>query len=84
MFKIEAGRSIPIHPHVYSNGYICLDLLSHEGWSPVQNVESCCVSIQSMLAGNTKAERPPGDDEFVRTNRQRPRDVRWAFHDHTV
>lgn len=51
---------IPIHPHVYSNGVICLDLLSNgNGWSPVQSVESVCMSIQSMLTGNTKNGTPP-------------------------
>jgi ubiquitin-conjugating enzyme E2 W len=53
----EPVRRIPMHPHVYSNGIICLDLLDAQGWSPVHNVESICISLQSMLASNTKNER---------------------------
>lgn len=60
----DGARPIPLHPHVYSNGVICLDLLSNVGWSPVQSVESVCMSLQSMLTGNTKAERPEGDAQF--------------------
>lgn len=55
-FLASPECTIPMHPHVYSNGIICLDLLDRQGWSPVQNVESVCISIQSMLASNTKAE----------------------------
>lgn len=77
-------RPIPIHPHVYSNGIICLDLLGQQGWSPVQNVESVCMSLQSMLTGNTKNERPPGNDEFVKSNRLRPRDIDFYYHDNQV
>ena len=77
-------RPIPIHPHIYSNGFICLDLLGQQGWSPVQNVESVCMSIQSMLTGNTKNERPPGDEEFVRGNRLRPKDIDFYYHDNNV
>ena len=72
-----------MHPHVYSNGIICLDLLDKAGWSPVQNVESVCMSLQSMLTGNTKNERPEGNEIFVRSNTRRPRDIQFDFHDTT-
>lgn len=80
----ETPRPIPIHPHIYSNGFICLDLLSSAGWSPVQTVESVCMSLQSMLTANTKNERPPDDAEFVKGNKRRPRDVNFYYHDDNV
>lgn len=79
----ETPRSIPMHPHVYSNGIICLDLLGREHWSPVQTVESVCISIQSMLTSNTRNERPEGDAEFSRRN-QRIRDMRFIYDDNSV
>jgi len=83
-FEKEAERPIPVHPHVYSNGIICLDLLGTQGWSPVQSAQSVCMSIQSMLTSNTKNERPPGDEEFVKGNKQRPRDIEFMYDDNTV
>lgn len=83
-FVTRDDREIPMHPHIYSNGIICLDLLGSAGWSPVQNVESVCMSIQSMLTGNSKNERPPGNEDFVRRNTLRPRDIRFFYEDDTV
>ncbi|PWY71744.1 UBC-like protein [Aspergillus heteromorphus CBS 117.55] len=80
----ETPRPIPIHPHIYSNGIICLDLLSSAGWSPVQTVESVCMSIQSMLTANSRDERPPGDKDFVSYNRRRPRDINFFYDDDNV
>ncbi|ORY80370.1 ubiquitin-conjugating enzyme/RWD-like protein [Protomyces lactucae-debilis] len=78
--------SIPLHPHIYTNGHICLDLLYAPAWSPVQNVESVALSILSMLAGNSIAERPVDDASYsgrtpVGAN---PKRTNWVFHDDTV
>jgi ubiquitin-conjugating enzyme E2 W len=80
----DTWDGVPIHPHIYSNGIICLDLLDKSAWSPVHNVESVCISLQSMLTSNNKNERPPNDMEFCRTNSLRPKDIRFLFHDDGV
>lgn len=54
----------------------------------MQNVESICVSLQSMLTGNSKSERPPGDEDFCRRTKipgyGKIRDMRFVYEDDTV
>ncbi|KAK9840801.1 hypothetical protein WJX81_005584 [Elliptochloris bilobata] len=79
----------PVHVHIYSNGHICLDILSDQsrngGWSPALTISKVCLSLRSMLASSTEKKRPPGDLEYcLRTRNRSPRETRWEFHDTTV
>ncbi|KAJ2822438.1 hypothetical protein IWW50_004212, partial [Coemansia erecta] len=44
---------MPLHPHVYSNGHICLSIL-YNYWSPALTVDTICQSLLSMLSGCKK------------------------------
>ncbi|GFN79085.1 ubiquitin-conjugating enzyme e2 w [Plakobranchus ocellatus] len=46
---VFVGPNIPVNPHVYSNGHICLSILNFE-WCPMLNVRTICLSIISMLS----------------------------------
>ena len=42
--RSPAAAQVPEHPHVYSNGHICLNVL-YDGWSPALSVQAICLSL---------------------------------------
>lgn len=78
----------PVHPHIYSNGHVCLDILydgRNGGWSPALTINKLCLSLRSMLASNNDKKRPPGDRDYCnRMQGRSPKSTRWDFDDDTV
>lgn len=75
--------SIPLHPHVYSNGHICLSVLG-EGWTPACSILVCVLLIQLMLLLNNTLERPPDDAAYVAHAPSNPKNTSWHYHDESV
>ncbi|XP_074640943.1 ubiquitin-conjugating enzyme E2 W-like [Tubulanus polymorphus] len=77
------GDNIPLHPHVYSNGHICLSILTDD-WSPALSVQSVCLSIVSMLSSCKEKKRPPDNAFYVKTCNKNPKKTKWWYHDDSV
>ncbi|KAH3671145.1 hypothetical protein OGAPHI_000856 [Ogataea philodendri] len=76
-------NKIPIHPHIYSNGHICLNIL-YDGWSPANSLRTVSLSVQSMLSGNTDGSRPEGDHQYCKSAPKNPLHSKWVFDDDSI
>lgn len=82
-FQQTDKTGIPMHPHIYSNGHICLNLLGDD-WSPASSIESIVVSLQSMLNNNSVNERPVDDEKYVRRAPAFAGQRSFIYHDDNV
>lgn len=83
LYGTAEQQKIPVHPHIYSNGHICLDLLG-SGWTPACSMESILLSIQSMLSTNSSNERPPDNANYVSHAPLNPKNTGFVYHDDNV
>lgn len=50
------GENIPVHPHVYSNGHICLSILT-EDWSPALQSSQFVLALLACFPAAKKKGR---------------------------
>eukprot|EP00903_Cladosiphon_okamuranus_P010653 g10073.t1 len=69
----------PKHQHIYTNGDICLSLLSARDWKPNLTVMSLALSILSMLS-SAKEKRSP-EDNAAHAEAKPGQAQEWIYHD---
>ncbi|CAM9142486.1 unnamed protein product [Discosporangium mesarthrocarpum] len=69
----------PKHQHIYTNGDICLSLLSTRDWKPNLTVGSLALSILSMLS-SAKEKRLP-EDNAAHAHARPGQAQEWIYHD---
>lgn len=69
----------PRHPHVYTNGDICLNLLGRD-WRPNLTVAQLSLSILSMLSSAKQKGIPQDNAVHAATPPGRPQEG-WMYHD---
>ena len=69
----------PRHPHVYTNGDICLNLLGN-GWRPTITIAQLSLSILSMLS-SAKQKGIPQDNAIHAASPPGKAQDGWMYHD---
>ena len=72
----------PEYPHVYSNGHICMSLLTTD-WSPAITMTSLTLAVLSMLNSATVKKRPSNDAEYCQQHPvgSIPSKAGWVYDD---